>query len=241
MAHRTNPLPTTSAAAQLEDLFRSHRGGGVDAPDLRRARRPHPRAPCAPGATRCAARCSTGCPSISRGARVLDAGCGTGALAVEAARRGADVVAIDISPTLVDLARERTPGMAAAGSHRLPRRRHARPALGGFDHVVAMDSLIHYARGRYRPRAGRLWPRARARLDGLHLRAAHAALLTAMQAVGRALPARRPRPGDRAGRPSTICARLIAGTSGLSLAAQPHAARRQRLLHLAGHGARARS
>ena len=35
--------------------------------------------------------------------RVLDAGCGTGALAVEAAHRGATVVAIDLSPTLVDL------------------------------------------------------------------------------------------------------------------------------------------
>ncbi len=40
---------------------------------------------------------------------MLDAGCGTGALAVEAARRGAEVVAIDLSATLVDLARERLP------------------------------------------------------------------------------------------------------------------------------------
>ena len=34
-----------------------------------------------------------------RGKRILDAGCGTGALAVEAARLGAQVVAIDLSPT----------------------------------------------------------------------------------------------------------------------------------------------
>ena len=40
---------------------------------------------------------------------MLDAGCGTGALAVALARRGADVVAVDISPTLVGLARERAP------------------------------------------------------------------------------------------------------------------------------------
>ena len=48
-------------------------------------------------------------PADLHGVRVLDAGCGTGALAVEAARRGAQVVAIDLSPTLVDLARERLP------------------------------------------------------------------------------------------------------------------------------------
>ena len=46
-------------------------------------------------------------PQDLRGRRVLDAGCGTGALAVEAAARGAEVLAIDLSPTLVDLARER--------------------------------------------------------------------------------------------------------------------------------------
>ena len=48
-------------------------------------------------------------PQDLRGARILDAGCGTGVLAVEAARRGADVVAIDLSPTLVGLAQQRIP------------------------------------------------------------------------------------------------------------------------------------
>src|ERR1700744_264817 len=48
-------------------------------------------------------------PQDLRGARVLDAGCGTGALAVEAARRGAQVIAVDLSPTLIALARERLP------------------------------------------------------------------------------------------------------------------------------------
>ncbi len=38
-------------------------------------------------------------PQNLSGARLLDAGCGTGALAVEAARRGAEVVAIDVAPT----------------------------------------------------------------------------------------------------------------------------------------------
>ena len=54
-------------------------------------------------------------PTDMTGLRLLDAGCGTGALALEAARRGAEVVAIDVSPTLVGLARERT---AASGEQR---------------------------------------------------------------------------------------------------------------------------
>ena len=54
-------------------------------------------------------------PSDLRGCRLLDAGCGTGALAVEAARRGADVVAIDLSPTLVKLAQERLPATLGPG------------------------------------------------------------------------------------------------------------------------------
>ena len=53
-------------------------------------------------------------PEDLSGKRVLDAGCGTGAFAVEAARRGAEVVAIDLSPTLVNLARERLPAELAS-------------------------------------------------------------------------------------------------------------------------------
>jgi magnesium-protoporphyrin O-methyltransferase len=83
-------------------------------------------------------------PEDLRGARILDAGCGTGALAIEAARRGADVVAIDISPTLVDLARERAPADLGLGRVTFAAGDMLDPALGRFDHVVAMDSLIHY-------------------------------------------------------------------------------------------------
>ena len=46
-------------------------------------------------------------PADMHGQRLLDAGCGTGALAVEAARRGAEVVAVDVSGGLVDVARRR--------------------------------------------------------------------------------------------------------------------------------------
>jgi magnesium-protoporphyrin O-methyltransferase len=83
-------------------------------------------------------------PDNLHGMRLLDAGCGTGALAVEAARRGAQVVAIDLSPTLVDLARERTPADLGGGSIEFLSGDMLDPALGRFDYVVGMDSLIHY-------------------------------------------------------------------------------------------------
>ena len=90
-------------------------------------------------------------PHDLRGARLLDAGCGTGALAVAAAQRGADVLAIDLSPTLVNLARERAPlALArestplACGSIDFRSGDMLDPSLGRFDFVVAMDSLIHY-------------------------------------------------------------------------------------------------
>ncbi len=82
-------------------------------------------------------------PQNLHGMRILDAGCGTGALAVEAARRGAEVVGIDLSPTLVDLARTRLP-VDVAERIDLRSGDMLDPALGHFDHVVAMDSIIHY-------------------------------------------------------------------------------------------------
>ena len=83
-------------------------------------------------------------PLDLRGRRILDAGCGTGALAIEAARRGASVVAIDLSPTLVSIAHERRPEIHGEGSIEFRVGDMSDPALGRFDHVVAMDSLIHY-------------------------------------------------------------------------------------------------
>jgi magnesium-protoporphyrin O-methyltransferase len=82
-------------------------------------------------------------PADLSGARILDAGCGTGALSVEAARRGAHVVAIDLSPTLVELARERAP-TDLPGRIDFASGDMLSPAHGEFDYVVAMDSLIHY-------------------------------------------------------------------------------------------------
>ncbi len=82
-------------------------------------------------------------PADLTGCRLLDAGCGTGAVAVEAARRGADVVAVDLAGTLLDLARTRIPPALARRVSFIPGDM-LDPSFGRFDHVVAMDSLIHY-------------------------------------------------------------------------------------------------
>lgn len=83
-------------------------------------------------------------PQDLRGLRLLDAGCGTGALAVEAAYRGADVLAIDLSPTLIDLARERSPKSLGDGHIEFVVGDMLAADHGMFDYIVGMDSLIHY-------------------------------------------------------------------------------------------------
>jgi magnesium-protoporphyrin O-methyltransferase len=124
-------------------------------------------------------------PSDLSGRRVLDAGCGTGALAVEAARRGAHVVAVDISPTLVRLADERMPHDLGGGiEFRVGDMLD--PSLGRFDHVVGMDSLIHYEA----PDVVRVLAALAERTRGsiVFTYAPRTPLLAAMHAVGRLFP-----------------------------------------------------
>lgn len=129
-------------------------------------------------------------PADLSGRRILDAGCGTGAFALAAARRGAEVVAIDLSPSLVRVARDRAARMPA--SHEALARVDWRsgdfsdPALGGFDHVVAMDSLIHY-RSDDALRVLQGWAPRVAR-SMLFTFAPSTPLLGAMHAVGRLFP-----------------------------------------------------
>nr|MBV6631018.1 magnesium protoporphyrin IX methyltransferase [Oceanococcus sp. HetDA_MAG_MS8] len=124
-------------------------------------------------------------PQDMQGQRLLDAGCGTGMLAIEAAQRGAHVVAIDLSPTLVQLAEERTPkGLAgridyAAGDM-------LDPQWGQFHYVVAMDSLIHYQRLDMARMVAQLAQRADIGLQFTF--APRTVLLSIMHAVGRLFP-----------------------------------------------------
>ncbi|NWG24379.1 MAG: magnesium protoporphyrin IX methyltransferase [Pseudorhodoplanes sp.] len=125
-------------------------------------------------------------PESLLGRRLLDAGCGTGALAIEAARRGASVVAIDVAPTLVRLAQERAPQDLAAGTVEFRTGDMLDSSLGAFDHVVAMDSLIHYRPADCVEAVASL--AARTRRTILFTFAPRTPLLAAMHGVGRLFP-----------------------------------------------------
>ncbi len=84
-------------------------------------------------------------PMDLRRTRLLDAGCGTGALAIGAACRGAEVTGVDVAGGLIEVARERTPGFIGHGRIDWLAGDMLDPALGEFAHTVAMDSLIHYS------------------------------------------------------------------------------------------------
>lgn len=127
-------------------------------------------------------------PEDLTGIQLLDAGCGTGALAVEAAHRGATVTAVDLSSTLVDLARERAPASFRnpAGSIRFASGDMIDASDGRYHYTVAMDSLIHYDAPQAVEVIGRLAARTSAAMLFTH--APSNVLLTAMHAVGRFFP-----------------------------------------------------
>jgi SAM-dependent methyltransferase len=76
------------------------------------------------------------------GRRVLDAGCGAGRTAVWLVDQGAEVVGVDLSPELLQIARERVPGASFAVAD-LARRLPFED--GSFDVVVA-SLVMHYLR-----------------------------------------------------------------------------------------------
>jgi magnesium-protoporphyrin O-methyltransferase len=140
-------------------------------------------------------------------ARVLDAGCGTGSFSVELARRGAQVVAIDVSANLVDIARDRTPADLAI-DYRVGDMLDG--AIGEVDHVVSMDSLIHYETRDIVTALVRLASRTRRSI--VLTVAPRTPALTVMHAVGRLFPR-----GDRA--PAIVPVSLRIWRTGESAAA----------------------
>lgn len=142
-------------------------------------------------------------PEDLTGQRVLDAGCGPGMAAIELARRGAEVVAVDLSPTLVDLARERYGHAPHAARVTWASGDMLDPAHGTFDWVLAMDSLIHYDEpellGALRGLA------ARVRRGMVVTYAPATPLLRTMHAVGQLFPRR-----DRAPRIQPIARGAVA-------------------------------
>ncbi|MFN7458772.1 MAG: magnesium protoporphyrin IX methyltransferase, partial [Gemmatimonas sp.] len=124
-------------------------------------------------------------PPDLHGKRVLDAGCGTGTASIELAQRGAEVVAIDLSPTLVQHAQERA---EEVGIDDIDFRSGDMldPSLGPFDYVVAMDSIIHYELEDMVKALATLAPRVNERM--LITVAPRTPMLSVMRAVGKLFP-----------------------------------------------------
>jgi magnesium-protoporphyrin O-methyltransferase len=140
-------------------------------------------------------------PANLAGARILDAGCGTGAFSVEAARRGADVVGIDLSPKLIAAAWSSMPhDLPGSIAYRIGDMRD--PGLGRFDHIIAMDALIHYRAGDIAEILADFAGRTERSM--LFTFAPRTALLATMHAVGRLFPR-----SDRAPAIESVSERMI--------------------------------
>ena len=81
-------------------------------------------------------------PQDLKGARILDAGCGTGVLSRMLDERGAEVVGVDISDKLIEVAKNRS-GPNSRIEYFSGDMKEA--SFGNFDYIIAMDSLIHYS------------------------------------------------------------------------------------------------
>lgn len=124
-------------------------------------------------------------PQNLHGKRVLDAGCGVGQVSAELALRGASVLAVDISASLLEVARDRTPE-DVAGRIEFCAGDMLDPDFGTFDHVIAMDSLIHYAPGDIVNALSGLSARTN---QSIHFTVApRTPLLTCMHAAGKLFP-----------------------------------------------------
>jgi magnesium-protoporphyrin O-methyltransferase len=124
-------------------------------------------------------------PRDLSGRRLLDAGCGTGVLALTVAERGASVTAIDVAGGLIDVARAReTTGIGDLVDWRTGDMLD--PALGTFDHVIAMDSLIHYRVDDLIAALAELAGRTRHSI--VITFAPHSTMLSAMLMIGRMFP-----------------------------------------------------
>ncbi len=124
-------------------------------------------------------------PDDLSGARVLDAGCGTGQISIELAKRGASVLGVDISTSLVHVAKRRTPSYLGKNINFLVGDMLA-PEHGSFDYVLAMDSLIHYDLQDVAQALDRLAPRIHKQIS--FTIAPQTLLLSTLLLIGKAFP-----------------------------------------------------
>ena len=125
-------------------------------------------------------------PQDMTGLRILDAGCGTGTFAVEAAKRGANVLAIDIARSLVETAAERITDPVVRSRIIWRVGDMTSPDLGEFDHMLAMDSIIHYDAHDMAAMVAKILPRIRR--SAIFTYAPQTPLLSAMHFAGKFFP-----------------------------------------------------
>jgi magnesium-protoporphyrin O-methyltransferase len=125
-------------------------------------------------------------PADLRRTQLLDAGCGTGALAIAAACRGAEVTGVDVAGGLIDVAAQRTPSFIGHGKIRWQAGDMLDPSFGTFAHTVAMDSLIHYDPEELVDALSEMAERTTRSI--LFTFAPHTKLLGAMHSVGKFFP-----------------------------------------------------
>ena len=76
--------------------------------------------------------------AVPPGSRVLDAGCGTGRVAIELARRGYDVVGVDLDPSMLSVARDTAPALRWVEADLAT----AEPPDGPYDAVVLAGNVM---------------------------------------------------------------------------------------------------
>ncbi len=87
---------------RYDDRFRELEAKGVDV---------HGEARCVEALVACDGPAPSTTGSGTARGRILDAGCGTGRVAIELAARGFDVVGVDLDPAMLDAARQKAPGL----------------------------------------------------------------------------------------------------------------------------------
>lgn len=145
-------------------------------------------------------------PDDLSGWRVLDAGCGTGAMSLELSRRGADVVGVDLAPEIIRFARETLPQDHGPGNVEFHAGDMLGESFGEFDAVMAMDSLIHYQEADAAAAVARLAQRTCRRI--VFTFAPWTPALAAMRGIGRLFPRSDRAPSIVPVRPNDILARL---------------------------------
>ncbi|MEM8784365.1 MAG: magnesium protoporphyrin IX methyltransferase [Pseudomonadota bacterium] len=145
-------------------------------------------------------------PGDLSGWRILDAGCGAGSISADLARRGADVLGIDLSPEMIRFAQDQVGSEPWAKRITFKAGDMVARDHGTFDAVVGMDSVIHYKTADAIDALSELAGRTRRQI--VFTVAPRTPLLAAMHSVGSLFPRKDRAPGIEPVAPKALCRSL---------------------------------